>query len=74
MSQYGAELEQGYWCEHEGIYYTDPEEHPKVLLGVPEGAFDKIEDSGHFGYVCRGAMDPPIRAAIVVLCDEVGEE
>ena len=66
-STYGEQIEMGFWCEEEGIYYTDEAEHPAVLIGKREEDFGQVEDQGHFGYACRGAMLPPRRVAIVEL-------
>lgn len=71
MSLYGEELEQGFWCEAEGIYYTDPDEHPKYLIGTREEVIEHVVEQGHYGYACPGAALPPMRAAIVVLLDEL---
>lgn len=43
-------VEVGYWCDYEGIYFTDPQEH------MTEATWRKRDGGplGHYGYECEG--------------------
>lgn len=58
-------LEEGFWCEYEGMYYTRAEEHPAMLVGVREEVFDLLTGEGHYGYPCPGAAFPARPVKIV---------
>ena len=43
-------VESGYWCDTEGIYFTDPQDH------MTEATWRKRDGGplGHYGYECEG--------------------